>query len=206
MYRNLEEVLVKGVARDDISKQLHDISKLYTEIDISKLEVQLSNMSSHFKTNNITVSLDRCLQYLTSLSPDMQVFYSEVCTLVRIIMVMPATNAASERSFSVMRRLKSYLRSTMGQSHLNHIMLLNIYKEKLDNEFVRGSEHRLRFLVNFKHTPVIIHFVHTLSLCITLCIYVFINLKTSITYIIIHTIYLHFVLFVNVLFYLYLII
>ena len=101
MYRNLEEVLVKGVARDDISKQLHDISKLYTEIDISKLEVQLRNMSSHFETNTITVSLDQCLQYLTSLSPAMQVFYSEVCTLARIIMVMPATNAASERSFSV---------------------------------------------------------------------------------------------------------
>ena len=214
MYCNLEDVLVKGVARDDISKQLHDISKLYTEIDISKLEVQLSNMSSHFKTNNITVSLDRCLQYLTSLSPVMRVFYSEVYILVRIIMVMPATNAASERSFSVMRRLKSYLRSTMGQSHLNHIMLLNIYEEKLDtlelkavdNEFVRGSEHRLRFLENFKHTPVIIHFVHTLSLCITLCIHVFINFKTSITYIIIHTIYLHFVLFVNVVFYPYFII
>ena len=68
MYHNLEEVLVKGVARDDISKQLHDKSKLYTEIDISKREVHLSNASSHFKTNNITVSLDQCLQYLTSLS------------------------------------------------------------------------------------------------------------------------------------------
>ena len=64
----------------------------------------------------------------------------------------------------------------MGQSRLNHIMLLNIYKEKLDNldlkavanEFVRGSKHGLRFFGKFKHLPVIIHFVHTLSLCITL--------------------------------------
>jgi hypothetical protein len=64
--------------------------------------------------------------------------------------VLPATNAASERSFSSMKRIKSYLRSTMGQSRLNYLMTLNIkfYKELVDkldlisiaNEFVRGSD------------------------------------------------------------------
>jgi len=70
---------------------------------------------------------------------------------------MPATNAASERSFSAMRRLKTYLRSTMCQNRLNHIMLLNVNKEKIDhldtntiaNEFVCGSEHHLRFFGKF---------------------------------------------------------
>jgi len=64
---------------------------------------------------------------------------------------MPATNAASKRRFSAMRRLKTYLQSTMHQSRLNHLMLLNINKEKIDDldtntiadEFVQGSEHRL---------------------------------------------------------------
>ena len=64
---------------------------------------------------------------------------------------MPATNAVSERSFSTMRRLKTYLRNTMSQSRLNHMMLLNINQESRDNilndviaeEFVRGNEHRL---------------------------------------------------------------
>ena len=77
--------------------------------------------------------------------------------MARLILVMPATNAASERSFSAMRRLKTYLRSTMRQSRLNHIMLLNINKQKIDDldintvadEFVRGSEHRLRFFGKF---------------------------------------------------------
>ena len=65
---------------------------------------------------------------------------------------MPATNAVSERSFSAMRRLKTYLRSTMSQSRLNHVMLLSINQEKVDqididvtaDQFVQGSEHRLR--------------------------------------------------------------
>ena len=67
-------------------------------------------------------------------------FYKAVCWLALLILVMPSTNAASERSFSVMRTVKSYLRSSMQQSRLNHLMTLTIYKEdvkKLEvaNEF-----------------------------------------------------------------------
>ena len=70
---------------------------------------------------------------------------------------MPATNALSERSFSVMRRVKNYLWSTMRQVRLNHVMVLNIYKEELDkldfvavaNEFVSDSEHCKRFFGTF---------------------------------------------------------
>ena len=86
--------------------------------------------------------------------------YGEVCTMARLILVMPATNAVSERSFSSMRRLKTYLRSTMCQCRLNHIMLLNINQESLDKlitdviaeEFVRGNEHRLSQFGHFMHT------------------------------------------------------
>ena len=63
----------------------------------------------------------------------------------------------SERSFSTMRRIKSYLRSTMLQPRLNYLMILNIYKEQLNdfdlssiaNEFVCGSEHRMHVIGKF---------------------------------------------------------
>ena len=72
---------------------------------------------------------------------------------------MPATNAVSERSFSVLLRIKSYLRSTLTQQRLNHLMIFNIYKEAVDemdlksiaNKFVQGNEHRLSVLGNFKY-------------------------------------------------------
>lgn len=72
-------------------------------------------------------------------------------------MVMPATNAASERSFSIMKHIKSYLRSTMLQKRLNSLMTLAIYKEevkRLDlneiaNEFVGFNDHRLRVFGHF---------------------------------------------------------
>lgn len=46
---------------------------------------------------------------------------------------MPATNAVSERSFSALKRIKTYLRSTTGDSRLNHLMVLHFHKEMTDN-------------------------------------------------------------------------
>ena len=52
--------------------------------------------------------------------------FSETATvLVKLILVMPATNALRERSYSASRRIKNYLRSTMTQKWMN--------KEDADN-------------------------------------------------------------------------
>ena len=45
---------------------------------------------------------------------------------------MPATNAASERSFSALKRLKTYLRPTTGDSRLNHLMMFHVHKDRTD--------------------------------------------------------------------------
>ena len=57
---------------------------------------------------------------------------SEVMIAVKLVLIMPATNATSEHSFSALRRVKTYLRATMGQERLNHVMLLHIHKARTD--------------------------------------------------------------------------
>ena len=46
---------------------------------------------------------------------------------------MPATNATSERSFSKLKLVKTYLRSTMSKAYLNHYMMFSVYKENVDS-------------------------------------------------------------------------
>ena len=46
---------------------------------------------------------------------------------------MPATNAISERSFSAMKRVKTYWRSTTADNRMNHLMMLHVHKEGVDN-------------------------------------------------------------------------
>ena len=74
----------------------------------------------------------------------------EVCRLAKLYSVSPASTASCERSFSQLRRVKSYLRSTMGQKRLNHTCILTVYKEEVDaldipdvvNTFIKANEFR----------------------------------------------------------------
>ena len=60
------------------------------------------------------------------------VAFSSVSTAMKLLLVMPTTNASSERSFSALRRIKTNLCTTMTQQHLNHVMLMHVNKEKTD--------------------------------------------------------------------------
>ena len=53
----------------------------------------------------------------------------QVVQLAKLYCVSPAT---CERSFSQLRRLKSYLGATMTQQRLNHLLILTVYKEDVD--------------------------------------------------------------------------
>ena len=134
IYNNLESLLVSAANSEPFNERLTEVVAFYEDdFDSSQLSAQLQNLGTFFSGNTEKVSLHDCLVALQNFSSAQKEFFCQICTLARLILVMPATNAASERSFSAMRRLKTYLRSTMCQSRLNHIMLLNINKQKIDD-------------------------------------------------------------------------
>jgi len=62
--------------------------------------------------------------------------FPQVEELLRLLLVVPAPSAGAERSFSLLRRIKSYLRSTMPQRRLNHVCMLNAYPDRVDMQNV----------------------------------------------------------------------
>jgi hypothetical protein len=52
-----------------------------------------------------------------------------IYSIISILLTMPVSSATSEISFSATRRVKSYLRSTMGDEPLSNLSLvcINIY-------------------------------------------------------------------------------
>ena len=56
--------------------------------------------------------------------------FSLVLKLLKLQLVIPATSATAGRSFSALKRVKSYLRTTMGLERLNHLCLLSVYAER----------------------------------------------------------------------------
>ena len=70
---------------------------------------------------------------LSSLGLGEKSLLPDIFTLMKLCLTLPASTATAERSFSTLRRVKTYLRSTMNQERLNHVMILNTYKERVDD-------------------------------------------------------------------------
>ena len=82
------------------------------------------------------------MRFFQTLSPVEHQFYDMVMKLMKIIIVMPATNAISERSFSALRRMKTWLRSTMNQTRLNWCMILHIHNDDTDKLNIVDVAHK----------------------------------------------------------------
>ena len=87
---------------------------------------------SELQTEKNGKKIKGIVKFLQSLSDTERLLYSMVVQLVKLILVMPTTNAISERSFSALLLMKTWLRSTMQQSRLNWCMILHIHKELTD--------------------------------------------------------------------------
>ncbi len=163
IYSKLEDLVVKAANKENWEEEITFICDFYGE-DFSKgqLRMQLGLLSSSIPDNSQSHNLCSVLQYLRELNDSQRALMSEVCSLPSLIVVMPATNACSERSFSSLRRVKSYLRSTMTQTRLNSTMMLNVHQDRTDelnlidigNEFIRENTHRESIFGKFQLTDL----------------------------------------------------
>ena len=161
IYRNIENLLLKAANTENYDEELKFVTQFYSsDFDGYLLKTQLEVLSTDFAANSESrenYQLSDVIELLKCKSEAQKDMLSEVCILLKLLLVMPATNAISERSFSALRRVKSYLRSTMNQDRLTHLMVLHIHKEltdKLDlitiaNDFVAGDTYRLTVFGTF---------------------------------------------------------
>ena len=59
-------------------------------------------------------------------NPDL---YPNVVTIITVLLTMPVSTATPEPSFSTMRRVKTYLRSTMRTEQLSALALMHAYRD-----------------------------------------------------------------------------
>lgn len=71
---------------------------------------------------NLPSTATEALCFATNVFPSIKI-------LLQIFATLPVSTATAERSFSNIKRLKTYLRSTMTENRLNGLALLNIHKE-----------------------------------------------------------------------------
>jgi len=74
---------------------------------------------TNLKSENVIETLLQC---------DDNVFPT-VYKLLKYLITLPLTTASGERSFSTLKRIKTYLRNIMSENRLNGLALLNIHQE-----------------------------------------------------------------------------
>ena len=138
----------------DYDEKLEQVLEFYKDdFDEDNLRAQWQSFKSMFKKKDNLVFGD-IIDYFKKLEPQILSLLSEVCKIVKLILVLPASNAESERSFSKMKLVKDRLRSTMNAKKLNHFMIVGHNKDIFDNldfeeiadEFISRTDRRQKIL------------------------------------------------------------
>jgi histone deacetylase complex regulatory component SIN3 len=82
---------------------------------------------------------------------------TEIDKIQKIYLTFPVTSATAERSFSSLRRVKTYLRNTMSHCRLNNLFLLYVQTNKLDlvtvaKEVIGVNSRPIRYFAQFVHS------------------------------------------------------
>lgn len=86
--------------------------------------------------------------------------FPEIIKCYKIAMTIGVSSATAERSFSSLRRIKTYLRSTMTQTHLSDLALLNIERDLSSKLWDQVDEIVLRFAESHKNSRIINFYCH----------------------------------------------
>ena len=128
---NLATVIFENEVKDEA---FEDVSKFYgLDIDLLKADHKLfKHYKAKIERNYMTAA--KMFEKLTE--NDLIQLMPELSKALKIFAILPVSSCEAERSFSLLRRLKTYLRNTMGQERLSSLTLIHI-ERKTANQVMR---------------------------------------------------------------------
>ncbi|XP_072028442.1 zinc finger MYM-type protein 1-like [Amphiura filiformis] len=120
--------LFPSFAKEFPTEKLALVTELYPMVVKEKLRTELTVLYSRdeFQTAKSSLTL---LQFL--IENNLCHTFSEVCLLLEISLTTPLVSAESERCFSTLNRIKTFLRNTMTNDRLNALAALSIQKDMI---------------------------------------------------------------------------
>ncbi|KAL7585947.1 uncharacterized protein LOC111882578 [Lactuca sativa] len=122
---------LKGIEDKDLKSSCHRLEKALefqerSDTDVEELYTELKLFET-LETNEFNNPID-VLKFLKELD-----YFPNASIAYRILLTIPVTVASAERSFSKLKLLKSYLRSTMSQERLSGLAMISIENEILES-------------------------------------------------------------------------
>lgn len=121
----------------NFKKLCTELATIYSATDFRRLSGAVS-LYSFFKDNKLEET------------------FSEALKLLEILITIPMTSSEAERCFSMLKRIKTFLRNTMSQERLSALAMLSIerdlimeipdFNQKVIEKFASLKERRMDFL------------------------------------------------------------
>lgn len=135
LYDSVNEVF--GVIFNEPSSESFNISvkniEHFYNMDVNvrdNLVDELIQFKELCKSNNISLDPQKMLKFL--IDTNILSTFSNVEILLRLYLTIPISNASGERSFSTLKRVKSYLRNSLNEENLASLAVLNVQSDILD--------------------------------------------------------------------------
>ena len=157
VFENLESLLIKTLKGEETSAEMKIAREKYaTDVNMSDLNVELATFKVLRKDKQKEHFQDLLKEMRLLENPEKK-FLVYVCKICRILGVNPASSATAERTFSLARRVKTWMRSTMLPTRFNSVSILNFHKDRTDkldlikilNAFVQSDDNRMRIFGKF---------------------------------------------------------
>ena len=135
-YNKLLNILETGIVTTEVEN--------YPELDKSSFQSELMVFRKQWPAS-ISLNIQKFNELLHSKQEHS--IFPNIENLLKLFLIWPVSSAESERSFSALRRLKNWLRSTMTQTRLNAVAISHVHKniaESLNkNELVNNFLQRI---------------------------------------------------------------
>ena len=153
IYVHIEECIKKSMKGENCEEHLLSIlSHFHDDLNETSLRRQLLALQDLWRMHVLSLNsipksfgIDDVIKLIQGGS-HLYVMFDQVVRMIKLFLVLPVTSATAERSFSALRRLKTYLRSVMDQDRLNNVAILHVHKPLTDSiDFVQlASEFVIR--------------------------------------------------------------
>ena len=109
-----------------------DFVKRYPEFQNDSLMIQVKMFK---QTTNASI-LQEAKDAYQKMYPEVRNLFPQVALLMKLLLLCPVSSCECERSFSALRRLKTWLRSTMIPRRLNFVCVCHVHRDILDEQDV----------------------------------------------------------------------
>ena len=129
----VEQLLLKSIKKEPVDEEMKVVNQKFAgDFNKESLPIELELLPVIFQGKS-PVNFKDIVDVVKSLSNGRLRMIENVVIIIRLVLTMGATSATPERSFSSLRRLKTWLRSTMSQKRFNSLTILNENKDALDS-------------------------------------------------------------------------